>query len=310
MKFFDKLNGWWIVGAYFFWLFAMGGVYYGLTPSENGLYFGGKPVHDLTCLQAFYFSAVTITSLGYGDYQPMGWSRIIASAEVIIGLALMGMLIYKLTSLRTSHHLTRLYNSDITGKLHQYAKDFATVAENMENSLSALVRHAQPTPGGTNAPSAEQMEAAQEEAYRNLSELHKQIVSFKSFMRDEDDLKDFFNMAPPQPMGDAVDKLTDCIKFLGQLLTDALLSNTTAAIVGSTKSRRIRAILETTAEILSYVESRPMKQDTRDKFNSLESAYRDLSEVFKEDPPDTANIQPVQDQDQELLELEQFDNPA
>ena len=305
MKFFDKLSAWWIVGAYFFGLFAMGGVYYGLTPSENGLYFGGKPAYDLTCLQAFYFSAVTITSLGYGDYQPMGWSRTIASMEVIIGLTLMGVLIYKLTSLRTQHHLNRLYNSDITVKLHQYDRGFTMVAENMENSLSALVSYVWPIPkmsGSTNVPPKRQIEIAQEKASQSLSELHKQIDSFQGFMRDENNLKDFFDKVPPQPMSDAIDALTDCIKVLGKSLMNAP-HDPTATIVGGYGAERIRDILETTAEILSYVEPRPMKQDTRDKFNSLKSAHKDLNRAFREEPPDTGDTQPDQ-------KSEEFDNPT
>ena len=297
MNFFKKLKrwlcaGWWVVlvyiTLYITLLFAMGGVYYSLTPSENGLYFDGEPAHDLTCLQAFYFSAVTITSLGYGDYQPMGWSRFIASAEVIIGLALMGLLIYKLTSLRTAHHLTRLYNSDITGKVHLHTKSFAAVAENMENSLSALISHIWPTPtepSGASTPSKEQEGGAQEEAYRNLSELHKQIDSFKSFMRDENDLNDFFDNVPSQPMCDAIDELTGCIKFLGKSLMGAP-PDPTAAIVGSAGSRSIRDILETVEEVLRYAESHPMKgerkKEIRNRFDDLESAYGNLSSAFRE----------------------------
>ena len=305
MKFFDKLSAWWIVAIYFILLLAMGCVYYCLTPSEHGLYLNGESVNDLTFCQALYFSAVTISSLGYGDYQPMGYSRAIASAEVIIGLALMGMLIYKLTSLRTSHHLNRLYNSDITGNLHRYAKDFTTVHESMGNSLPTLASHARSTPtmsGSTNALSMRQIEEAQEKASQSLSGLHKQIAFFKSFIRDEDIQKDFFNIASLPPMGDAIDSLTDCIKFLEQSLI-AIAARSTTAIVGSTGARYIGSILKTTREILDYVELRTMKQDTRDKFDNLVSAYENLDMVFRIAPPDTDNIQPDQ-------ELEEPDDPT
>ncbi|MBD3183482.1 hypothetical protein GF312_14400 [Candidatus Poribacteria bacterium] len=43
--------------------------------------------------ECLYFSVVTWTTLGYGDYYPCGWSRFIASFEALIGYAVMGLII-------------------------------------------------------------------------------------------------------------------------------------------------------------------------------------------------------------------------
>lgn len=42
---------------------------------------------------SIYFSIVSWTTLGYGDYQPLGWVRIIASLEALIGYIFMGVVI-------------------------------------------------------------------------------------------------------------------------------------------------------------------------------------------------------------------------
>lgn len=47
---------------------------------------------------AMYFSVVTQATLGYGDYRPLGWSRLVASVQVLLGLVLAGIIVSKLTS--------------------------------------------------------------------------------------------------------------------------------------------------------------------------------------------------------------------
>jgi hypothetical protein len=50
--------------------------------------FAGLPVNDFTdCL---YFSAVTYTSLGFGDHVPLSHLRLIAGVEALNGLLLIG----------------------------------------------------------------------------------------------------------------------------------------------------------------------------------------------------------------------------
>ncbi len=52
-----------------------------------GINDGEKPVHSIAT--SFYFSVVTFTTLGYGDYSPMpGIARLISSIEAITGLFL------------------------------------------------------------------------------------------------------------------------------------------------------------------------------------------------------------------------------
>lgn len=52
-----------------------------------GINDGEKPVHSIAT--SFYFSVVTFTTLGYGDYAPMpGIARLISSIEAITGLFL------------------------------------------------------------------------------------------------------------------------------------------------------------------------------------------------------------------------------
>jgi hypothetical protein len=82
-------------------------IYVGTILSFTAIYFFLSrtfPAHGLTSktdvvisvLDSGYFSIVAITSLGYGDIAPLGFSRLIAAAEVLIGLIVMGLIIAKL----------------------------------------------------------------------------------------------------------------------------------------------------------------------------------------------------------------------
>jgi len=66
------------------WTYAI--AYWMLADRLGG--FAGLPVNDFTdCL---YFSAVTYTSLGFGDYVPLSHLRLIAGVEALNGLVLIG----------------------------------------------------------------------------------------------------------------------------------------------------------------------------------------------------------------------------
>ncbi len=61
---------------------------------------------------ALYFSAVTATSVGYGDVVPVGAARLVAIVESIAGLILFGMVISKFVSRR---------QEQVIGEIHRIA---------------------------------------------------------------------------------------------------------------------------------------------------------------------------------------------
>jgi hypothetical protein len=66
------------------WTYAF--AYWGLAGQLGG--FGGLPVDDF--MDCLYFSAVTYTSLGFGDHVPLSHVRLIAGVEGLNGLLLIG----------------------------------------------------------------------------------------------------------------------------------------------------------------------------------------------------------------------------
>lgn len=91
-----------------FWLLA-------LIPGQT-LIVGGAPMPaSLRGLAvAFYFSAVTATSVGYGDVVPSGLARAVAIAEAVAGLILFGCVVSKFVSRR---------QDELLGEIHRIAFD-------------------------------------------------------------------------------------------------------------------------------------------------------------------------------------------
>lgn len=60
-----------------------------------------------------YFSLVTVSSLGYGDYQPIGLSRILVAIEVLGGLFFIAYFVSKILSVKQEEMLAYVKSSKI-----------------------------------------------------------------------------------------------------------------------------------------------------------------------------------------------------
>ena len=84
--------------------------------AEPAMVSGGMPVGSglRGFLSAVYFSAVTATSIGYGDIVPHGAARVVAIVEGIAGLILFGCVVSKFVSRR---------QEELIGEIHRIAFD-------------------------------------------------------------------------------------------------------------------------------------------------------------------------------------------
>ena len=112
--------------------------YYYLTPLSNGIYSSNIKLSEITLGNAVYFSVVTISSLGYGDFQPLGFGKVLASVQVLIGLLFIGIMIAKLTSFRLSYHVSRLYGSELHRSLNGYFDDFVQISLELSGITKSL----------------------------------------------------------------------------------------------------------------------------------------------------------------------------
>lgn len=125
----------------FFCVVAVFGLLYfcsGYVP-DNGLRFAGVKASFIEC---FYFSVVTVTTLGYGDITPVGIARVVASLEAIFGLIYAGYAISQVVSFKQEALIHYLANDRI---IQTYDLCLAEIADAKEiigdRRRAILARH-------------------------------------------------------------------------------------------------------------------------------------------------------------------------
>lgn len=87
----------------------------------HGLTYIHKPLnHEISdFITIVYFSFVTLTTTGYGDVVPLGFSKILSLLEIFSGLIVFGFLISKLISSRHERIIEELYDITFEDKMNR-----------------------------------------------------------------------------------------------------------------------------------------------------------------------------------------------
>lgn len=95
-------------------IFLFSGAYFFLSQcasiEKNGIYLDQIPAEYL---ESLYYSVVTITTLGYGDFTPLGHSRLLSSVEALIGLLFVGFAISQVVSVKQDASIEYILKSQI-----------------------------------------------------------------------------------------------------------------------------------------------------------------------------------------------------
>ncbi len=110
--------------------------YYALTKwSASGIVATGVSDQQVGLLDALYFSVVTVSSLGYGDYAPVGWARVLAGVEVFVGLGLISIMIAKVASERSTQLVKLIYTSDHERRINDFTDDVAVYRDRVRDAV-------------------------------------------------------------------------------------------------------------------------------------------------------------------------------
>jgi hypothetical protein len=152
MRFIDALADRSVGSLFRIWLSIVavfGVVYWGLDwfPSLALLSGSGPLAADLGgFLSALYFSAVTATSVGYGDIVPIGPARVLAIVESVAGLILFGCVVSKFVSRRQEQLIGEIHRIAFEDRLGRVRTNLLLVRTELQATARLCEGHDMPPP--------------------------------------------------------------------------------------------------------------------------------------------------------------------
>lgn len=100
-------------------------------------------------LSALYFSAVTATSVGYGDIVPAGATRLLAIAESVAGLIIFGCVVSKFVSRRQEQVIGEIHRIAFEDRLGRVRTNLHLVRTELVAAAASCEGHDIPPPAAT-----------------------------------------------------------------------------------------------------------------------------------------------------------------
>ncbi len=250
-------------------------LYYRLSLVSQGL-LTNPPTTQISFRDSIYFSIVTITTLGYGDFLPQGLSKALACVEVFLGLTMMGLIVAKLTSKRLSYHVRRLFSADAQRRLEGYAADFQRLQEIFVALTTKIGSAFAETPGG--APGS-QREDCRIKLSETLFEFYSTSSRFRNYITYEVGQGDFFADAPVETLQKTADSVAQSLFAVQQMI----LSLTILArnmLLNSDNQRRITEALDRHKEVSTLANSHSKSEELRRAFQQLAETCRSIPEGY------------------------------
>ena len=275
-------------------VFVWAAIYYYLSPISKGL----SPVDGgVTFWESLYFSVVTVSSLGYGDFRPVGVSRGFAGFQVLFGLFVLGILIAKFTSSRLTHKVDRLYMSQVVSQLEGFSFDFNKSDDLVKSYTRDAGRVYQVVPGEQHKLVSS---AHKTELFLILRNIQLRTEQFMDYLQEENTTGGFFNTVPVRPMSDAANGLESNVHSLGNIFLN--LSNAVLSHLFDKENRKcLGSMVETVKELEALVKKNCEKrEDVYMPFHDLALSISGIPERYYNVPDVGGKLQPdqsLQDQD-------------
>ena len=263
----EEVRMFWYIVGFIVVVIVFGFLYARLTPMGHGIGESLKPLSDVTIWTGIYFSIVTISSLGYGHMHPMGLSMALACVEVLIGLAVIGIMIAKVTSQRLSHHVSRLFSSDAQKRLEDIAAKFETSKVDFEVIMPWLRTAYQSAPGQVSSPTENRNELISR-LRKVMGDFHSECTYFHDYLARETEQNDYFQIVAV----DAVIKVGNAVEsaflILGQLIT-SVPSQSRFEIFEESNRQMVFEALNSQKKACNLVQKHTDDKDIRDVFHRI-----------------------------------------
>ena len=300
------------VGAVIFFGFF----YAWLTPMGHGIGQNLKPLPDVTLLTGIYFSIVTISSLGYGHMHPMGASKVLACMEVLIGLAIIGIMIAKVTSQRLSYHVSRLFSSDAQKRLEDIAAGFETSQNDLTTIMQELGKVYRSTPIQTGpstkdtpiqtGPSTKDRSEVIANFREIISALRSKCIDLRDYLLFEVKQDNYFQIAPTSAMVRVGNAIDDVFFRLSQLIISLSPQARNETLDRHNRLGILEAI-DSQRQVCDIVHQHATDQETQNIFRNIKNTCERVPASYFEVPEEPQPDQVLQGTD-EPQELPREDN--
>lgn len=303
----------WYVVFFVVAVVAFGIAYWLLTPCGHGIGQNSTPLFEVyTCvafLNGIYFSVITVSSLGYGDMHPMGISKALICIEVLLGLAMIGIMIAKGTSQSMSHQVSRLFSSDAQKRLENIAEKFDTLQDGLVAIMPELTTVYQITPGQTSPP-AEDRSALIVRFQKIISDLKLKCIELRDYLSDEISQSNYFRIAPVGAVvrvGNASDATFSSLGLLIRSLPSHLKA--WEEILERDNRLKILDAINSQKQVCELVDQHASNQEIQDVFRCIEETCEQLRASYFAVPQEGVKKQqpnqiPQTDEPQELSEVD------
>lgn len=185
---------------------------------------------DVSFFDCLHFSVVTIATLGYGDYRPESYGRLIAALEVFGGIVLMGVFVARLVSRQQDRMTRRIARGQLNAEIQDFRDQLARLLQTFKEAPPVLVKQ---------APSA------------TLFRARGMAMSIGRYWRHEAMEQELVDFLPVRAAG----------RLLGEMIE--LLQAIAGCVAGQTKEtlhyddfKAVRSITESTLAVATVLQER------------------------------------------------------
>ena len=287
-------------------IFAMivigfGIVYTLLTPFGHGIAQNLIPLPDVSLFGGIYFSVVTVSSLGYGDMHPVGFSKALAGLEVFTGLTVIGIMIAKVTSQRLSYHVSRLFSSDAQKRLENIATEIDNVTYKFKKITQEYGSYYQSTPNGKSARNGTPLTSDFQEICRKaIADFEKKCFALFDYLSGEVKQGKYFQSVPASAIVRVGDSLDDAFFILSQFII-SLSPRARGAILDRLNRQRISEAINSQRKLCGIVLQHATDENTK-------AVFRRIDETCQQVPVSYFAVPDISQPDQILQDTNEPDN--
>ena len=293
----DDVSFGWLLTSFLIMVAVFGLLYWYLSDIGHGVGQNNEPVTNVSILTGIYFSIVTVSSLGYGDFHPIGFSKILVSVEVLLGLAFIGVMIAKLTSGSLSNLVSRLFVSDTRKQLNKFVSMFNQIETRFREILREIspVYHRVPDlPSGSTENRKQSRERISTTTIpskfrESTLDLKKSCAELRDYFRRETNESIYFRLAPAGSVIELANVVRETLFYVSQcIMALPLRSDPTIFddILNKSNREAISEAVDCQKEICLMFVEHSKDDKVKKAFDEVEEICRQVSLSYFQVPDD------------------------